>query len=175
MVAKRGTVCPNDRAGACEAISKRFTVLSGSIAAEIIRISTTMLRTTAVIMIANVILLGEVDAAIRDGSRLRCSQIVRRVTDLFLVNAEDYSEQQIGLFDAVLVRLAAEIETSARALLAARLSPNARAPLGVIRMLALDDEIDVARSVLSQSVNRRPTLTPYRRPILTPLSDGFWW
>ncbi len=24
------------------------------------------------------------------------------------------------------------------------------------------------------AVNRRPTLTPYRRPILTPLSDGFW-
>jgi uncharacterized protein (DUF2336 family) len=110
-----------------------------------------MLQTKHIRMIANVILLGEVDAAIRDGSRLRCSQIARRVTDLFLVNAEEYSEQQIGLFDAVLVRLAAEIETSARALLAARLSPNARAPLAVIRMLALDDEIDVARSVLSQS------------------------
>ena len=25
-----------------------------------------------------------------------------------------------------------------------------------------------------QSVNRRSNLTPYRRPILTPLSDGFW-
>ena len=24
-------------------------------------------------------------------------------------------------------------------------------------------------------VNRLPNLTPYRRPILTPLSDGFWW
>ena len=23
-------------------------------------------------------------------------------------------------------------------------------------------------------VNRRPILTPYRRPMLTPLSDGFW-
>ena len=25
----------------------------------------------------------------------------------------------------------------------------------------------------SQTVNRRSNLTPYRRPILTPLSDGF--
>ena len=24
------------------------------------------------------------------------------------------------------------------------------------------------------AVNRRSNLTPYRRPILTPLSDGFW-
>jgi hypothetical protein len=27
---------------------------------------------------------------------------------------------------------------------------------------------------MSLIVNRRSTLTPYRRPILTPLSDGFW-
>jgi transposase len=26
----------------------------------------------------------------------------------------------------------------------------------------------------AKSVNRRPTLTPHRRPILTPLSGGFW-
>jgi hypothetical protein len=24
------------------------------------------------------------------------------------------------------------------------------------------------------AVNRRSNMTPYRRPILTPLSDGFW-
>jgi|SRR5882762_7249809 hypothetical protein len=27
----------------------------------------------------------------------------------------------------------------------------------------------------SLGVNRRSNLTPYRRPILTPLSGGFWW
>jgi len=30
------------------------------------------------------------------------------------------------------------------------------------------------KQMLYQGVNRRPTLPPCRRPILTPLSDGFW-
>jgi hypothetical protein len=29
-------------------------------------------------------------------------------------------------------------------------------------------------AIICLSVNRRPKLTPDRRPILTPLSDGFW-
>jgi hypothetical protein len=32
----------------------------------------------------------------------------------------------------------------------------------------------VGATTARATVNRRPTLTPYRRPILTPLSDGFW-
>ena len=59
-------------------------------------------------MTAEAALLGEVDAVIRVGSPHRCSQMLRRVTDLFLVSLEQYSEYQIAVFDDVLVRLAAE-------------------------------------------------------------------
>ncbi len=33
--------------------------------------------------------------------------------------------------------------------------------------------LDEAKAAF-RAVNRRPNLTPDRRPILTPLSDGFW-
>lgn len=34
--------------------------------------------------------------------------------------------------------------------------------------------LDFSGAALGIAVNRRSNLTPYRRPILTPLSDGVW-
>src|SRR4051794_17974545 len=73
------------------------------------------------------------------------------VTSLFVDQAARYSEEQVALFDDVLSRLAAEIESSARAKLARTLAPIANAPRAIIRNLAFDDEIAVASPVLSQS------------------------
>jgi uncharacterized protein (DUF2336 family) len=75
---------------------------------------------------------------------------VSRLTDLFLVTAQGLTEEQIGVFDVVIGRLAAEIETRARAELSHRLADLGNAPHGVVRMLSLD-EIDVARPVLTRS------------------------
>jgi uncharacterized protein (DUF2336 family) len=97
-------------------------------------------------------LLNEVEDAMASGSAARRGKIVRHVTDLFIVGSTQCTEQEIDLFDDVLTRLAAEIETSARALLAVRLAPVENAPPRIIHALAFDDEIDVAGPVLEQSV-----------------------
>jgi uncharacterized protein (DUF2336 family) len=95
--------------------------------------------------------LNEVEDAIASGSANRRGKIARHITDLFIVGAERCTEQEIALFDDVLTRLAAEIEVSARALLAVRLAPIGNAPPRIIQTLAFDDEIDVAGPVLEQS------------------------
>ena len=76
---------------------------------------------------------------------------LRRVTDLFLLQPQQFDNEQIALFDDVLTHMIARVETKARAELAKRLAPVDQAPNEVIRQLAHDDEITVAGPVLSQS------------------------
>ena len=71
--------------------------------------------------------------------------------DLFIVGAVQYSDEDVTRFDDVIIRLAVDIEISARALLAIRLAPIPNAPTGIIRSLAADDIIDIAGPVLTQS------------------------
>ena len=59
--------------------------------------------------------------------------------------------EQIDLFDEVIAKLATAIEAKARAKLSIRLADVPTAPPGVVRMLAFDDDIDVARPVLKES------------------------
>ena len=96
-------------------------------------------------------LLDELQATLAHGTVARRVETLRRVTDLFLGGAVDYSDQQIGLFDDVFQCLLLHIETSARTLLANRLAPVDNAPRQTIRALAFDDVIEVAGPVLSQS------------------------
>ncbi len=102
-------------------------------------------------MTATSMLLNEVEDAMASGSVTRRGKIVRHITDLFIVGSAQCTDQEIALFDDVLIRLAVEIEISARALLAVRLAPIGNAPPRIIRALAFDDEIDVAGPVLEQS------------------------
>jgi uncharacterized protein (DUF2336 family) len=77
--------------------------------------------------------------------------MLRRVTDLFLINAGHYTADQLELYDGILQVLIAAVEVSARAQLAERLAPVDGAPTNTIRTLALDDAIEVAEPVLAQS------------------------
>ena len=77
--------------------------------------------------------------------------MLRRVTDLFLVNAGHYTADQLALYDGILQMLIAAVEISARAELARRLGPIIGAPCDTIRLLALDDAIEVAEPILTQS------------------------
>jgi uncharacterized protein (DUF2336 family) len=97
-------------------------------------------------------LLDELQETLAHGTVARRVEALRKITDLFVDGAADYSDQQIGLFDDVFQCLIAHIETSARALLANRLAPIDTAPPRIIRTLAFDDEIAVAGPVLSQSM-----------------------
>ncbi|MEP6838762.1 MAG: DUF2336 domain-containing protein [Bradyrhizobium sp.] len=96
-------------------------------------------------------LLDELQTTLAHGTVARRVETLRRVTDLFISGAVDYSDEQIGLFDDVLQCLIDHIETSAKTLLANRLAPIDTAPPLTIRALAFDDIIEVAGPVLSLS------------------------
>src|ERR1700688_2394015 len=96
-------------------------------------------------------LLDELETTLASGSSSRGIAILTSVTDLFINGAQRFSEDQIGVFDDVMVRLMVTIETKARAKLAQRLAPIANAPSNVIHLLASDDDIEVARPVLTRS------------------------
>src|SRR4051794_777317 len=100
---------------------------------------------------ASVDLLDELQTTLSHGTVARRVETLRRVTDLFLSGAVDYSDEQVALFDDVFHCLLRHIEASAKALLARRLAPLEGAPPRTIRTLAFDDLIEVAAPVLSQS------------------------
>src|SRR5580700_8453407 len=96
-------------------------------------------------------LLDELDRSLESGSDDQCLEALWRITDLFITGATRYTDEQVGLFDDVIARLMTAIESKARAKLANRLAPIPNAPAKVIRNLAFDDDINVARPVLIES------------------------
>src|SRR5215472_7531973 len=97
-------------------------------------------------------LLDELQSTLAHGTVARRVETLRRVTDLFINGAVDYSDDQIALFDDVFQCLIRHIEVSAKALLSNRLAPIGTAPLQTVRTLAFDDVIEVAGPVLTQSL-----------------------
>jgi uncharacterized protein (DUF2336 family) len=81
----------------------------------------------------------------------RRAEILRRVTDLFVVGSGNFSEDQVELFDDVMGKLLENIEHAARAQFGDRLARLADAPPNTIRALASDDSIEVAGPVLLHS------------------------
>jgi uncharacterized protein (DUF2336 family) len=107
----------------------------------------------------------EVEAAIKAGSAEKHLETFRRVTDLFLSTVEGCGGEQIELFGDVLERLIKTIEIRALADVSARialaemssqLASVKQAPPSVIRRLATNDEITVARPVLAESARLSP-------------------
>jgi uncharacterized protein (DUF2336 family) len=97
-------------------------------------------------------LIVEIEGKFASGSPEKQVEILRRVTDLFLAGANNYSDEQVDLFDGVISRIAERIETKARAELAHRLAPVENAPPMTVRRLASDESIDVAGPILTQSI-----------------------
>jgi uncharacterized protein (DUF2336 family) len=81
----------------------------------------------------------------------RRAEILRRVTDLFVVGSGNFAEDQVELFDEVMGKLVENIERSARAQFGNRLARLSDAPPNIIRVLASDDSIEVAGPVLLHS------------------------
>ena len=102
-------------------------------------------------MIPQASLIDELEDAIRSGSDRTRVDTLRKITDLFLVDADRLNEQQIDVFDSVLGHLIKRIEDKALVELSQRLSPVDNAPVEVVRRLARSDEITVAAPVLTQS------------------------
>lgn len=96
-------------------------------------------------------LLDDLDAALQSGSSEKRVAMLRQVTDLFLSEADHLNEEQIGVFDHVLVQLIERIETRALAEISERLAPIANAPVDVTLNLACHPEMTIARPILTNS------------------------
>jgi uncharacterized protein (DUF2336 family) len=96
-------------------------------------------------------LLAELEVAVKSGTPEKRVETLRRVTSLFLDESNRLNEQQIGVFDDVLVHLIQRIETKALVQLSNSLAPVDNAPMEVIRRLSQNDEITIAGPVLSLS------------------------
>jgi uncharacterized protein (DUF2336 family) len=96
-------------------------------------------------------LFDELDDVLRNGSSDKRVDMLRRVTELFLNDADRLNDQQIGVFDQVLVHLINKIEARTLAEISARLAPVENAPLDVTLRLARHEAIAVAGPVLTSS------------------------
>ena len=102
-------------------------------------------------MLAPKSIVAELEAAVQSGSLDKRISTMQRVTDFFLNSAEQLNDEQVGLFDNVLLHLINRVETKALTELSRRLAPASNAPIGVIQHLARHDDISVAGPVLKQS------------------------
>jgi uncharacterized protein (DUF2336 family) len=102
-------------------------------------------------MSASAFIIGDLEAALQGGSAEKRIETLRRVTDLFLVEADRLNDAQIGVFDDVLLKLIARIESRAIAELSSRLAPVDNAPIEVVRSMARNDELAIAGPVLTTS------------------------
>ena len=99
----------------------------------------------------SVSLLAELEDAVKNGSPEKRVDTLRRVTSLFLDESDRLNEQQISVFDDVLVHLVERIETKALVQLSTSLAPVDNAPIEIIRRLSNHDEIEIAGPVLTTS------------------------
>ena len=96
-------------------------------------------------------LIEELESTMRQGSAAQRASILHRVTDLFLHHAAACNEEQVALFDQVMIRLVDRIEQRALVQLSSQLAPLDNAPTSVVHRLASDDDIEVSRPVIQQS------------------------
>jgi uncharacterized protein (DUF2336 family) len=96
-------------------------------------------------------LIDELEDAIAHTDLRHRAAVMRRLTDLFIMNGGGFSEEHIAMFDEVMSRLVVAIDSSARAEFGDLIAKNPNAPARTSRLLALDDEIKVAGPILSHS------------------------
>ena len=96
-------------------------------------------------------LVADLEQAVRYGSSQRRVEMLRKMTDLFLSDADRLSEQQVKVFDDVLVRLMERIQSRTLAQLSDQFADINSAPREVVRKLAFHDEVEVAGPVLARS------------------------
>jgi uncharacterized protein (DUF2336 family) len=102
-------------------------------------------------MSAHLALIEELNEVMAHGTSERRDEVLARITGLFEFGADAYVGEQVTLFDDVFNTLVESIETAAKATLANRLATIRNAPPRISRVLASDDEIEVARPMLENS------------------------
>ena len=79
------------------------------------------------------------------------SKILRRLTDLFLIDSEYYTGDQVAVFDEVIGHLIGKIDRRMLVELSNRLAPVKNAPIKVIAALARHSDIMVSGPLLEKS------------------------
>jgi uncharacterized protein (DUF2336 family) len=96
-------------------------------------------------------LIQELEDAMAAGSPAMRLNTLTRITDLFLSGSGHHTDEQLALFDDVLMVLIETIEINAKVLLSRRLACAGDAPPRVVRSLAFDPSIAVAAPILMRS------------------------
>lgn len=96
-------------------------------------------------------LVEELEAVIGKKDLRRQAEVMRRVTDLFVSAGSGFSDDHVAMFDDVMSRLLAVIDSSVRATFGDRFASLPNAPPKTLHALAVDDIIEVAGPVLSRS------------------------
>jgi len=96
-------------------------------------------------------LILELDAALSKATNHRQLEILRRVTDLFIIGAGNYNEEQIAIFDDVIARLISNMDQRALSELSARLAEVDNPLLSVVAQLSGSDNIAISGPALEKS------------------------
>lgn len=97
-------------------------------------------------------LLSDLEDALSSVGTERRAIVLGRVADLFVSGAAQFSNEQVALFDDIMSRLIAEIDTSIRATFGRRFAGQPSIPPRTMRRLALDDAVEVAGPILLHAV-----------------------
>ncbi len=96
-------------------------------------------------------LIIELDAALGPQPGGRSATILRRVTDLYLTGDGAYSDEQVSVFDDVMLRLADMVDRAALIELSERLAAFKIAPLNTVLRLLRDADKAVCGPVLEHA------------------------
>jgi uncharacterized protein (DUF2336 family) len=96
-------------------------------------------------------LITELDETLSKIPDARQLVILQRVTDLFLVGAESYDDEQIAIFDDVICRLIENIGQPALVELSDRLSSVGKGPGNALARLSSSDDIAVSGPALARA------------------------
>jgi len=94
----------------------------------------------------------ELEATLTQGTSPQRFTILRKITDLFLVGADTYSDEHISLFDDLISRLIEKIERQALVELSGKLAAVSRSPAKVMGRLSHDDDIEISGPILEKSM-----------------------
>ena len=95
----------------------------------------------------------ELEATLTQGTSPQRFTILRKITDLFLVGADTYSDEHISLFDDLISRLIEKIERQALVELSGKLAAVSRSPAKVMGRLSHDDDIEISGPILEKSMS----------------------
>jgi uncharacterized protein (DUF2336 family) len=97
------------------------------------------------------LLIFEIDTAVSNASESWRSELLRRVTDLYIAFHESLNERQIAIFEDVFARLIRNAEIPALIELSTRLMPLDDAPVKLVGQLARHDDMAISSPLLENS------------------------